>query len=423
MCTGVSIGDELAFGNGFYPDEYHLELSHHLTRLLKADYRMYQVKDFIQTADGLIFAVVHSALESGRVLVFLRYALIQDQWQKLSSEDANAYLRHHAPEYLWHSLLLDADLHAVPVLAIQQHYQPQKVLAELLLANSQDPVIQDLQQLCGMLVTKQIDLSHLGVTGSCLLGLQKHSSDLDLVCYQRPQFMQLRQALEELIAEAHCHNLSANDWLEAFQRRGCVDLSLDDYIWHEQRKLNKGVINQRKFDISLVNPSDENCHHYLKQLRQALEELIAEAHCHNLSANDWLEAFQRRGCVDLSLDDYIWHEQRKLNKGVINQRKFDISLVNPSDENCHHYLKLGHVKLTAKVIDDSAGFDYPAGFVIDDASVQEIVSFTATYTGQALAGETIVVAGQLEMDEQGNRRIVIGSSREAVGEYIRVVRV
>ena len=348
MCTGVSIGDELAFGNGFYPDEYHLELSHHLIRLLKADYRMYQVKDFIQTADGLIFAVVHSALESGRVLVFLRYALIHDQWQKLSSEDANAYLRHHAPEYLWHSLLLDADLHAVPVLAIQQHYQPQKVLAELLLANSQDPVIQDLQQLCGMLVTKQIDLSHLGVTGSCLLGLQKHSSDLDLVCYQRPQFMQLRQALEQLIADAHCHNLSANDWLEAFQRRGCVDLSLDDYIWHEQRKFNKGVINQRKFDISLVNPPDENC---------------------------------------------------------------------------HHYLKLGHVKLTAKVIDDSAGFDYPAGFVIDDASVQEIVSFTATYSGQALAGETIVVAGQLEMDEQGKRRIVIGSSREAVGEYIRVVRV
>ena len=36
---------------------------------------MYQVKDFIQTNEGLLFAVVHSALESGRVLVFLRYVL------------------------------------------------------------------------------------------------------------------------------------------------------------------------------------------------------------------------------------------------------------------------------------------------------------------------------------------------------------
>lgn len=309
---------------------------------------MYQVKDFIQTAEGLLFAVVHSSLESGRVLAFLRYALIDSIWRKLSSDEANAYLRHHAPEYLWHSVLLDADLHAVPLLSIQQHLQPQQVLTELLEAASHDPVIQDLQHLCHHLAVKNIDLKHLGITGSCLLGLQKHSSDLDLVCYQRSQFTQLRQVLEQLITENHCQNLSANDWLETFQRRGCVDLSLDDYIWHEQRKFNKGIINQRKFDISLVNPSTEAC---------------------------------------------------------------------------HRYQKLGHVKLQAKVIDDSAGFDYPACFVIDDASVQDVVSFTATYNGQAQTGETIVAAGQLEMDEQGKRRLVIGSNREAVGEYIRVLRV
>ncbi|NBV75927.1 MAG: hypothetical protein EBR59_08230 [Methylococcaceae bacterium] len=309
---------------------------------------MYQVKDFIQTNEGLLFAVVHSALESGRVLVFLRYVWMDSQWCKLHSDEANAYLRLHAPHYLWHSVLLDADLHAVPLFAIHQHYQPRQVLSDLLLTATDDPVLMDLQHLCRLFAEKNIDLKQLGVTGSCLLGLQKHSSDLDLVCYQATQFIRLRQVLEQLITEDRCQSLS-------------------------------------------------DC--------------------------DWLEAFQRRGCVDLSLDDYIWHEQRKLNKGIINQRKFDLSLVNPSAEECHRYQKLGYVKLQAKVVDDSAGFDYPACFVIDHASIATVVSFTATYSGQAQSGETIIAAGQLEMDEYGRQRLVIGSSREAVGEFIRVCRV
>ena len=309
---------------------------------------MYQVKDFIQTAEGLLFAVVDSALESGRVLGFLRYVCVDSQWRKLNTDEANAYLRHQAPQYLWHSVLLDADLHAVSIADIQQHYQPRQVLAELLVTLTDDPVLLDLQRLCYLFAEKNIDLKQLGITGSCLLGLQKHSSDLDLVCYQPTQFSQLRQVLAQLITEDRCQSLSANDWLEAFQRRACVDLTLDDYIWHEQRKLNKGIINQRKFDLSLVNPSTD------EPLR---------------------------------------------------------------------YQKLGYVKLQAKVVDDGAGFDYPACFVIDHATIQSVVSFTATYNGQAQRGETILAAGQLEMDAFGQQRLVIGSSREAVGEYIRVLRV
>ena len=72
--------------------------------------------------------------------------------------------------------------------------------------------------------------------------------------------------------------------------------------------------------------------------------------------------------------------------------------------------------------DDSAAFDYPASFVIDDSLIQEVVSFTATYNGQAQAGETIVAAGQVEVNDAGKKRLVVGSSREAVGEFIRVIR-
>jgi predicted nucleotidyltransferase len=38
-----------------------------------------------------------------------------------------------------------------------------------------------------------------------------------------------------------------------------------------------------------------------------------------------------------------------------------------------------------------------------------------------MTGETVEVAGQLEVDDQGMQRIVVGSNREALGEFIRVL--
>ena len=74
------------------------------------------------------------------------------------------------------------------------------------------------------------------------------------------------------------------------------------------------------------------------------------------------------------------------------------------------------------MVDDTRGFDYPAEFKIDHPQITAVVSFTATYTGQAVNGETVAVSGVLEQSEQGVKRIVVGSSREAQGEYIKVIR-
>jgi hypothetical protein len=74
------------------------------------------------------------------------------------------------------------------------------------------------------------------------------------------------------------------------------------------------------------------------------------------------------------------------------------------------------------VVDDARAFDYPAEFKIDHKEISSIVSFTATYTGQAVSGEVVEVSGVLEQSEQGVKRIVVGSSREAHGEYIKVIQ-
>ena len=54
-------------------------------------------------------------------------------------------------------------------------------------------------------------------------------------------------------------------------------------------------------------------------------------------------------------------------------------------------------------------------------SIKEVISYTATYIGQAKKGEKIEAAGFIEEDKDGVRRLLVGTSREAEEEYIRIV--
>lgn len=308
---------------------------------------MIYAKDFIETAEGLIFAVVEQGLEDGKVLCFLRYVNEAAGWKKYQTAAANAYLKHNYPDYLHYSPVLDAQLHAVAMNRIVRHHQPKQRLQQIMQAGRHDAVEADLFQLCGLFERCGLDLTQVGVTGSILVGVQNQHSDIDLVCYQRAIFHQCRSITGKLIELGQLQSLSEQDWRQSYQRRSC-DLSFDDYVWHEQRKCNKAMINGRKFDLSFID-------------------------CGKKSES-------------------------------IN------------------YQKHGAVTLQCKVIDDIRAFDYPAEFKIDHPQISAVVSFTATYTGQAVNGETVEAAGVLEQSEQGVKRIVVGSSREAQGEYIKVIR-
>ncbi len=308
---------------------------------------MFFAKDFIETAEGLIFAVVEPGLEDGKVLCFLRYVHEPCSWKKYQTVEANDFLEHNHPDYLHYSPVLDAHLHAVAVDRIVKHHQPKQRLQQLMQANRYDAVERDFFQLCGLFQQHGLDLMQTGVTGSMLVGVQNPASDMDLVCYGREVFHQFRAITRKLIELGELQELNGQDWHESYARRSC-ELSFDDYVWHERRKCNKAVINGRKFDLSLIDDSPGS-------------------------------------------------------KAV-------------------SYQKCGAVSLQCRVIDDSHAFDYPAEFKIDHQQISAIVSFTATYTGQAVSGEMVEVSGVLEQSDQGVKRIVVGSSREAHGEYIKVIQ-
>jgi predicted nucleotidyltransferase len=139
-----------------------------------------------------------------------------------------------------------------------------------------------------------------------------------------------------------------------------------------------------------------------------------------LDERAWHDAWVRRGC-SLSLEEYIWHERRKANKALFEATKFDLALVlRDGLSSALPVRKLGRLRLRARVLDDSGAYDHPARYTLDHREVSEILVFTHTYVGQAVRGETIEAAGYLEEDVSGRLRLIIGSSREAPGEYLRV---
>jgi predicted nucleotidyltransferase len=300
-------------------------------------------RDFIETGEGLLFAVVDAVIEDGKALCFLRYGPAG----KLSTAAANYLLHDSFPQYLHHSLRLNADLHAVPVECILKHHQPRKRVQALLAQCSKDGIERKLISLVKSLMEAGLPVECLGVTGSLLIGRQSSTSDIDVVVYGSDYFFQALARVRELKKTGLLADLDELAWKDAYSRRGC-ELSFEEYLWHERRKGNMGLIDGTKFDLALI-----------------VEDAIAEP----------------------PID---WH-------------------------------KAGPATIQAKVLDDSRSFEQPARYLIEHADIDEILSFTQTYTGQARMGETIQAAGQVEMASDGHKRLVVGSSREALGEFIRVI--
>lgn len=307
-------------------------------------------KDFLETAEGLIFAVVAAGEEEGQALTFLRYVISETsgKLQKLDTNQANTYLRKSYPSYLFHSSVFDADLHGVPLDKIKKHHRPIEKLNMLMVSH---PVNNSLQttavQLADLLIENGVSSDHLGITGSFLIGAENEKSDIDLVIYDRDVFHQAREITKDLIAQGKFSALNNDSWQDAYDRRSC-SLTLEEYVWHEKRKYNKALFKGVKFDLSLVAETNES-------------------------------------------DNRI-------------------------------YSKKGKVTITAEVINDHNAFDTPSYYYLNHPEFDKVICFTPTYAGQAVTGDTVEISGFIEEAEDGEeQRIIVGSSREAPGEYIKVI--
>nr|WP_320161665.1 DNA polymerase subunit beta [uncultured Methanoregula sp.] len=147
---------------------------------------------------------------------------------------------------------------------------------------------------------------------------------------------------------------------------------------------------------------------------------IRDGKIEGLSDEMWRKVYEKRK-PEIPYDVFVIHEQRKWNRGQIEGTYFDI-LYTRSYEDIRSAPSgkgevIGKMTLEAKVTDASLSFDNPAVYEIEHESVSRVLSFTHTYSGQALTGETIEACGVCE--QHGNERwLIVGTTREARGEYI-----
>lgn len=322
-------------------------------------------RDFIVSEDGLVFSVVSYVHPKEMVLAFLRFIPLEESLIKAgSTSESFKYLEENFSDYVFYSDCHDAKLQGVPKNKIRRHINPCEFLKKLLKKKDVDAHEEKIKKLAELLSQRSgVPIEKLGVTGSVLVGAHTASSDIDLVVYGLDNFEKVRGVVVE--CKMPIHNLSVEELRSAYDKRfpTSKELSFEEFCFHEQRKFNSGVFEGKKFDVLYTR--------------------------------------------DLSEVEGLWGDTR--------------------------YLRLGAAYFTGKVVDDSLAFDYPAVYVVsgecvldgESYSVSAIASFTHTYVGQVFKGEKVKASGILEEVDSPNGvyyRLLVGSSREAGGEYIKNAR-
>jgi len=213
-------------------------------------------KDFIETPDGLLFAVLSGIEEAGRIPAYLRYRRTPKGLQKIATPEVPEILGDHGPRFYFDSVSRAIRLQGVAGGDVHRVFRARERTFQIVNDEPSDPISEAAQKLLRFLLDDTIRPEMMGVTGSLLIGAQTPQSDIDLVVYDRMSFDRVRNRVLEGIQTATLEELSPKDWLEAHARRG-ASLTFEEYLWHEQRKGNKALVDGIKFDLTLLDSSQE----------------------------------------------------------------------------------------------------------------------------------------------------------------------
>jgi len=295
-----------------------------------------RLRDFIVTKDDWIFAVADYCHEDG-IRSILRYVPDPQgtrgtgkKYRKMDFDDAFIFMRKARPEWV-------SDVHIVPWDSVKEILAPDKRLPQITEKNEKvKAIVKSLE--------KHVPLENMGVTGSLLPGLEIGSSDIDYIVY-------------------------GSSWFTA-----------RDIIRREKQK---------------KNPITE------------------------ISDDMWQDIYKKRR-PDISFDEFLLHEIRKGNRGMVGGTYFDLLYVRDwkDIEPCLRGTDVGNKTIEATVTNADFAFDSPAIYKIDHPEISYVLSYTHTYAGQAIVGERIEARGMVEI--VGNvKRLIVGTTREPKGEWIR----
>lgn len=297
-----------------------------------------RLRDLIITKNDWIFSVVDYHLEGENLRCLLRYIPSEKgermnregrRFKKLDFEEAYAFLEKFKPSYV-------KDVHIVPIADVKLILRADEGLRFI-----KDPKV---VKLINLFTSRGVPQEKMGVTGSRLCGLAGEKSDIDFIVYGKTWY-RAREILMEAKKSGIIAEVSPEMWRAIYEKRK-PELSYEEFLVHELRKGNRGMIDGTYFDLLYVR--------------------------------DWEEI------------------EPPIGKGIEVRR--DV--------------------IKARVLNAHYAFDSPAIYDVEHLEVKQVLSFTHTYAGQALPGEIIEAGGKIEQFSDG-RRMIVGSTREAKGEWIK----
>jgi len=295
-----------------------------------------RLRDFIITDEDWIFAVADYCHDDG-VRSILRYVPDPDgtrgaykKYRKFDFDDAFRFMKASRPEWV-------KDVHVVPWEHVKHILAPDRRLSIIMKEHTK---VRDIVKT----LSRGVKQDKMGVTGSLLAGLQNETSDIDFIVHGSSWF-----TARDILAQA---------------------------------KLEKDPITE-------------------------------------ISEEMWHEIYNKRR-PELSFDEFLIHEKRKGNRGMVRGTYFDLLYVRDWEDivPCERGVDIAPATIEATVTNADFSFDSPAIYKIDHPDISYVLSYTHTYAGQALVGERIEARGMVEA--LGNiKRLVVGTTREPKGEWIR----
>ncbi len=296
-----------------------------------------RIRDFFETIDGWIFAVADYNHPEG-IRSLLRY--VPDpagereaggiRYRKLDFDSSFEFLRRAKPDYIH-------DLHVVPEKDIIKCFKPPSGLKSVARLDSR------VNKIASILAEGGVPWDEMGITGSMLVGLHGPSSDIDFVVYG-PCWWRAREIMNGAKARGEIQEVDDATWWKIYSKRK-PETSFDEFVLHEKRKGNRGMIDGTYFDLLFTRAWDQ---------------------------------------IEPNL---------------------------PGKPG-------GRRKIVAEVEAATFSFDSPAIYRLKNDEVKEIFCYSHTYAGQALPGEILEANGVIEETADG-LRLVVGTTREARGEWIR----
>jgi predicted nucleotidyltransferase len=212
--------------------------------------------DYVETQEGLLFAVKGVHHPEGLTIAYLRYVPDPTGTRERSGrryrrvydlEETNSFLRDNYPQYINTVEDRGLTLQSIPNGRITRTYKPRERLEELL-ADPRPGPERTISKLVSALTEYGAPLDGLGVSGSVLIGMDAPDSDVDLIGYGFDAGSKVYEALRRLRQEA--------DWVSPYDAETVGDVTRSRWGDTGQDLEGLGAIEARKIQHGLVDGTD-----------------------------------------------------------------------------------------------------------------------------------------------------------------------